>query len=690
MKRSKLSRIHVLHVMAALAASVVGTLSSGCGGASPRADEARATATPAAGSGGQSAADARVSSAATARVEGDFHAVLPTAVTSFGAASANGALYVLGGYHGTPHAYVPEDQSGAFSRLDLSRTGASWETLPEIAPAQSIALVAHGARVCRTGGMRAVRENERVRLRSIDEAGCFDPARGSWEALPSLPSPRSSHEAAVVGDTLVVAGGWALEGEAPGTFARSWLALDLAHPERGWREAEAPFARRGLGVASLGESVIVVGGLDEAGEISSRVDVLDVARGTWSRGPDFPGDAFGVAIERAGDRVIASGRDGVVWSWRGGDDAWQRVGTMMFPRFFHQLVARGDDEVIAIGGIRGMVDAPRTAHVEAIALSPRTSPRVTVLTIDSPMRAKNRQGLFVHDDALHFFGGNVSLEQHDFEPQHFVAEHHALDLPSLSWTRRADYPFSRQTIQTVAVEDRGIAIGGFGHEGTTPSTGQARTQAEAFTYSFDEDRWTPWSALPVTRSQFGLVADGEGALWALGGLDYDPAREGEDAFRHLTEIVRADASTGEWQDAGVAMQGARRAFGGARIGDVMYVVGGMRGEFQLVEDCQALDLRARAWRTITCPRTPRLNPQLVAIGDRLYLVGGTSRGEGGLAADRTIEVYDPQRDAWSVLIEDLPIEPKHLRAFELRGRLVLVSTHDAEPVARVAVVTLPE
>jgi hypothetical protein len=37
-----------------------------------------------------------------------FHALLPTPVTSFGAATLDGRLYVAGGYHGVPHQYTAE------------------------------------------------------------------------------------------------------------------------------------------------------------------------------------------------------------------------------------------------------------------------------------------------------------------------------------------------------------------------------------------------------------------------------------------------------------------------------------------------------------------------------------------------------------------------------------------------------
>ncbi|MDQ3031006.1 MAG: hypothetical protein M3Y87_01200 [Myxococcota bacterium] len=665
--RGRSAKIAVFMALAVSACGGSGALEPATSGRAPGAASARAP-------GGEATSVSLPISTGTA-----FHAFLPRPTTSFGAAVAGGRLYVLGGYDGTPHAYTSEHQSGQLWSVDLE-TGREWRQHAGVEGVQGLALVAHGDRVCRIGGMRADASGA---VRSIDEAACFDPAREQWEDLPSLPAPRSSHDAIVVDGTAYVVGGWELVGSASeGRFHTTMLSLDLGDPASGWTEREVPFRRRALGLAAIGSKLVAVGGMDESREVSRRVDVLDIGSGAWSSAPELPEDAFGVAVEGVGDRLFASTRDGVVRALRLDGGAWEVVGSLAFPRFFHHLVARSPGELLAVGGIRGMTDAPRTQHVESIAITPSEGPRVVAMEMPYPGRTKNRQGVILEGDRLHLFGGNVSLEQHDFEPQHFSAEHHVLDLASSTWSRGADYPFARQTIQTASVPGapRAVAIGGFGHDGTV-----ARTHPESFDYVIAEDRWEPRAALPVARSQFGLARHGD-RLWIFGGLDYDPSREGEAAFEHLTTILSAPAEGGAFETVPVEMTAPRRAFGGAVLGDRYYVVGGMAGEFQLVTDCQAFDFEARTWAPIACPRRARLNPQLVAIGERLYLVGGTGAGEGGLAPERSVEVYDPATNSWSVLLEDIGIEPRHLRAFEHRGRLMLVSTHTEEPVLRLVLI----
>ncbi len=644
-----------------------------CGAASSSSSEARPHAPPPGSVLGQ-----RLESLPTAHGT-RFHAFMPRAVTSLGATVSEGRLYVLGGYDGEPHSYTHSGQSGEFWSLDLVGDG-GWESLGEIEGLQGLALVSYQGRICRIGGMRV---DESGQVHSIDEFACFDLATRQWQGGPALPAPRSSHDVAIVGSTVYVVGGWKLDGEMrSGVFHDGMIAFDFEHAELGWREIPAPFQRRGLAVSASDQRLVVIGGLGANREVSRQVDIFDIESQSWSRGPDFPADTFGVAAETLGNKVYASARDGVVYGFEQGQSQWETVASLAFPRFFHQLVARGDHELLAVGGIRGMGNFPRTRHIESVSVTPQTGLGELVVTSAYPGRAKNRQGMFLHDDVLYIFGGNTSLEQHDFEPENFVADHYRLDLPSMTWSRATDFPFARQTIQTVIPQDSnvGIAVGGFGHDGTV-----ARTHPESFLYSFEDDQWTPWASLPVARSQFGLAL-GNDRVWVFGGLDYDPTRPESEVFQHLTTILSAPVS-GEnpaFETASVEMRGPRRAFANVFHQGRYYVFGGMAGEFQLVTDCFSFDASTLEWSSISCPRKTRLNPQMVAVNDRFYLLGGTASGDDGLQAERTIEVYDPATDQWTVDERELPLEPRHLRAFEYRGRILLFSTHDAEPVARVA------
>ena len=294
---------------------------------------------------------AEPSSPTSTRVE--VRGRMPRAVTSFGAEVLHGHVYVLGGYFGIPHQYDWTGQSGDFLRMSLA--DGTWELLPSPGRMQSVTLETHGGRLYRIGGMIAKNDpGEDEDLVSSDAFARFDPLERSWTALPPLPAPRSSHESTVIGDHLYVVAGWILGGkdaQGPPQWHDTMLRLDLSNPDAAWESIEMPFQRRALGVTSVGERLVVIGGITSEGKLSSSLDVYDTATGLWSEGPDFPQGGFGLACQGRDGAVYASAGDGGVYSWAPGAESWESITSWAFPRFFHQLVSPSAGELLAVGGV---------------------------------------------------------------------------------------------------------------------------------------------------------------------------------------------------------------------------------------------------------------------------------------------------------------------------------------------------
>ena len=612
---------------------------------------------------------------------------IPRATTSFGSVTSDGWLYVLGGYAGRPHDYHREGQSSDFYRVnlyDLSHI----EKLPHTQNMQSSPLETWDGKIIRIGGL--VAENapgEPEHLVSLKSVELYDPNTGNWESLPDMPRGRSSHDTAVIGSKLHVFGGWDLDAE---NDSREWhtdhLMLDLENLDAGWSSTEAPFKRRALATVRVGDQVVAIGGMTDRGPTNS-VHLYNPETGGWEDGPDFPTQAFGAAGDTINGRVVASAASGVAYSWAPGEDAWTPVGTLTFPRFFHQIAADHTGDILVVGGIsRGM----RPAHIERLAVdgAPAEEAMVNHWMIPTPSAAKNRQGFFVNDGWVYMFGGNNSTGQHDFEEENFLEECYKLNLATMTWRRCRDYPMSRQSIQTLMSGDgkTGYALGGFGHDGET-----AHTHVEGGTYDFKTNSWSmDGPHLPVSRSQFGLV-EHDGAYWVFGGLDYDPRREQGDQFRHLTEVLSAESRPGadDYADTGVRLRSPRRAFGGAKVGDTYYMLGGMKEDFQLVDTCDAFDFNTRTWNQIENPARTRLSPEAAVIGERIFLAGGMSPAlDGdGLEPNRSLEMYDTTTGQWSTVIEELPFSLRHIRMMPFRSQLLIFSSHEApENLAHVVLI----
>jgi hypothetical protein len=156
----------------------------------------------------------------------------------------------------------------------------------------------------------------------------------------------------VVGDTLVVAGGWQMNGAGkdPEWFD-TMLLLDLAKPGAKWESVPQPFKRRALAMADFGGKVYVIAGLTDDGGTSHEVDVFDPATRKWTTGPQIPGDrmnGFSPAAVVLDGHLYVSPADGTVYRLAG--DKWEPTATLKTPRFVHRVVPAGGGKLLALGG----------------------------------------------------------------------------------------------------------------------------------------------------------------------------------------------------------------------------------------------------------------------------------------------------------------------------------------------------
>jgi N-acetylneuraminic acid mutarotase len=293
---------------------------------------------------------------------------LPEAVTSFGAVVQDEWLYVYGGHMAGSHAWSLATTSGAFHRLNLAKPE-KWEKLAGGPQMQSPGLAAHAGKIYLVGGMQPqnATEKDKSLLKSLNHAAVFDAAAGTWSKLPDLPEPRSSHDIAVLDGKLYVVGGWPLntgddspkEDDKEGDkrpFHTTMLVLDLADTAAGWKSLPQPFQRRALAIAACKGKLYCIGGMNEKNEVSASANVFSPSSNSWSVLPDLSADgkmkAFGTAVCVLDDRVIASPGGGKVFALSTDRKAWVEVAQLKTQRYFHQLEAWRNNEVIALGGTK--------------------------------------------------------------------------------------------------------------------------------------------------------------------------------------------------------------------------------------------------------------------------------------------------------------------------------------------------
>lgn len=310
-----------------------------------------------------------------------FPLALPEAASSFGAVVSDGWLYVYGGHIAPTHEYSTKAVSGRLSRLDLSDPKA-WQDLPAGPAAQGLNLATYGGKIYRVGGMQPQNApGAAVDNHSLADVAYFDPSSRSWNALPALPEPRSSHDVAVIGRTLYVVGGWTLDGSM--TKAQGWprttLALDLENVSAGWTSTPQPFARRALIAAVHDGKLYAIGGFDADNRPSRRVDIFDPATQTWSRGPGLPGDAmngFAPAACVQDNALYVSVGDGTLYRLDDEDNTWEAVATGT-PRIVHRLAPFGS-KILIIGG------ASEGGNLDLIESVSIPSPAADVTAVPTP------------------------------------------------------------------------------------------------------------------------------------------------------------------------------------------------------------------------------------------------------------------------------------------------------------------
>jgi len=622
---------------------------------------------------------------------------LPDPTNSFGGAVVGDRLYVYGGHTGTTHRYHTGTTLPHFRRLNL-KTGEAWEELPVGPAVQGVSLVAHEGLLYRVGGMAAHNaEGEPHDLKSIAEAARFDPKTNTWTELPELPEPRSTHDAAVVGDHLYVVGGWAMNGggSTNAFFHDTLLRLDLNDPEAGWESLPAPFRRRALAAASFQGRLYVLGGLTEDSETVGEIDIFDPETETWSKGPELPGGrivGFAPSAIASEGRLFVSGGDGVVHRLAEDGSAWKRLGRLALPRITHRLLAAPDGALLAVGG--NFAGAP-VRIVERFRPDANTDPDPDAPVIWSGAipfggEAVKGQAVAWHRGGVILAGGTTTWQPHAFQPQYLSDEIHHLLIGELRAEALEPLPTPVQSGEIVTVgtgrRRTHYLLGGFAqHEDVVKTVG--------LVHRFDaaEETWVASSAtIPDNRGMFGAAVDGDN-LWLFGGSIYDPTGEHTGSAKPV-EVLRweTDQEGSTFEPTGHRIPKPRRSFAGAVLDRKYYMVGGIADpEDGLIEQVDVFDLETETWSALPGPERPRLFADLVELDGQLYLSGGVSKDEDGghFQRNRSLERFDPETKTWTTVIEELPVPAEGARMLAVRGRLVVFGLDPDQPgLARFAVI----
>lgn len=622
------------------------------------------------------AAETKIDSAG-AKSTIQLHRPLPESLTSFGACVVDEYLYVFSGHSGVAHGFGRDLLVNHFRRIKFDDPQAAWEELAMHKPSQSVALVTDGTYIYRVGGLSFLNSGDDAEddFDSTDHFARYDIARNAWTDLAPLPEPRSSLDAAVLGRSIYVAGGWNLQGKS--SRGAPWhddiLRFDLDNPSSGWQSIEGPgYLTRAVSTAAFDGKLYVFGGIQQRG-ITRNVSVYDPNGGSWSEAPELPADnaaaGFATSSFAAGNHLYVTGASGVLYRLSDDAQSWEIANRLMFPRMFLRLLPISDTRLIALGGTGSI---GRTSAVESIDLSAAPKQNVISWSVKFGGRAKHSQNLVLDGASLYAMGGNASREPHDFSPDAFVNEAFAFDLGNQSVEPLPNLPEPMQSgaafINAQTSQHRSIVIAG----GMGPGSEQMQTLKSCFAFDPESKQWQDLpNTLPEPRAMFAGTRYDE-AIWLFGGSRGHGQGLATSVFHwwgDTTDIAPLHA---------VSVPHPRRSFGAAALQDKYYMIGGLEDGNTICESVDVFHFDDRSWSSISSPNVPRVFPSLVQADGRLFLFGGFTNQTGHFAPATSLEVFDPKLGEWSTVFENLSGLTAKMTMLALDGRLLFYGIDDSE------------
>ncbi|MEM7308746.1 MAG: DUF3386 family protein [Planctomycetota bacterium] len=585
-----------------------------------------------------------------------LHKPLPEPLTSFGAAVLGDYLYVFSGHDGASHGFGADRLADHFRRIRFNDPQADWEELATQPPAQSTALVTDGTHIFRIGGLsfRNRGDDDETDFNSTTHFARYDVEADEWTKMPDLPEPRSSLDAAVVGRSVFVVGGWNLQGESSrdAPWHEDVLRFDLDDPEAGWHTLPGPgYLTRAASAAAHRGKLYLFGGIQQRG-ITRRVSIYDPQTGEWSEGPELKADSraagFATSSFATGGSLYVTGDSGIVYRLSEDGTDWSNAGRLMFPRMFHRLLPADDERLLALGGTSAI--GGRTTMVESFPVGGiGTGPREVRWSVDFGGRAKHSQALVLDGSLLYAFGGNASRSAHDFSEAAFVDEAFVFDIARRSAEALPSMPRAVQSgaairLTRTSEHENLVVAGGMGFE-----DGAFGSFDSLYSFDPETEEWTELDArLPDARAMFrGAYYDD--AAWFFGGSEAGHGRGLSPGILHWwgdeSDVVALP---------GVAVPTPRRSFAGALVGDRYYMIGGLAAGTTIAEGMDVFSFPDRTWEQVPGPYVARVFPSAAVIGGKIYLFGGFTRTTSGFTAATELEVFDTETGEWEVLASELP------------------------------------
>lgn len=188
--------------------------------------------------------------------------------------------------------------------------------------------------------------------------------------------------------------------------------------------------------------------------------------------------------------------------------------------------------------------------------------------------------------------------------------------------------------------------------------------AEHYSYNPATDTWTLKTAIPsqggapAERSGMGVIATTT-KIYVIGGGDNSAAP----SFAY--NVVQCyDPNTNSWDALKASLPTAIRDMCIGKIGDYVYVAGGINNNATEIGDVSRYDIVNNSWSALTALPDTYSGSGSAVLNDQLYMVGGFKNA----AASKGVLRFDPETASW-LARADLPIALYETKCAVINGIL---------------------
>lgn len=249
----------------------------------------------------------------------------------------------------------------------------------------------------------------------------------------------------------------------------------------------------------------------------------------------------------------------------------------------------------------------------------------TIATIPFP---RHSHGSVIYNSKAYIVGGHNNILS-VYPPQVDI-----YDISTNTWSIGANLPTPRGELVVSEVNGRIYAIGGYD------------VTARNFVHEYNPatNTWVAKASMPTSRSVMsGAVYNGK--IYVAGGWP---------GAKDILEIY--DPATNSWSTGANMPQGRKNDNSMVELNGKLYFIGGQDATATITyNDVFVYDPNLNIWTTVAPLPANRFMGVAYTDGAKIYYCGGTSNSTGSSGAQRTIFIYDPVINQWTISPAQLPI-----------------------------------